>query len=285
MDSYWLAMLEGRVRYADVDGISTRLLEAGDPSSKQAIVCLHGSGGHAENFVTNVVPLSEAGYVLAPDLLGHGLSSRPNDREYTFGNLIAQVSNLIATLDQEDVALVGLSIGGLVAARVAAENPDRVKKLMLICSAGIVPTGASENTLPRMDAEARRKTLADATEQSVRDRFGRIMHTTDALSNEMVALRLWMNRKPGVADTVVPVLVDYDENRSKYDADECLLKSIQAETLFAWGGHNQPGPDVAEKAAAIMPAASVVVFENSKHWPHVEEHEKFTREAVTFLSK
>jgi pimeloyl-ACP methyl ester carboxylesterase len=57
-DSFWLAAAAAgslAIRRVRIDGVDTRVLEAGDPDAP-ALVCLHGTGGHAEAFTCNPSP-------------------------------------------------------------------------------------------------------------------------------------------------------------------------------------------------------------------------------------
>ena len=67
--------------------------------------------------------------VLAVDLRGHGASSRPG--AYSVALMAADVASLLDTVGAAAVDLVGHSLGGLVALRVAAGCPDRVRRLVL----------------------------------------------------------------------------------------------------------------------------------------------------------
>jgi 2-hydroxy-6-oxonona-2,4-dienedioate hydrolase len=280
--SYWTAMLGGQVRYVEIGNVSTRILEAGDSDAAQTILLLHGSGGHAENFVTNTVPLASAGHVLAPDLLGHGLNSRPDGVTYSFRGMIDHVLEMLEVLDITNACVVGLSLGGLVAAHVAHEAPDRVKKLVFICSGGITPDSPEDNTLPRL-SDGVTALFDDPSADAVRSRFERMIQGPEFLSYEMVEIREYMLRLPGARETVIPVLRDYDDNRESYDANAKLLEAIEAHTLFCWGAHNEPGPAIANRAAELMQKAEVEIFENSGHWPQVEEEEHFNERMLAFL--
>ena len=67
--------------------------------------------------------------MLAVDLRGHGASSRPG--AYSVALMAADVASLLDAVGGAAVDLVGHSLGGLVALRVAAGRPDRVRRLVL----------------------------------------------------------------------------------------------------------------------------------------------------------
>src|ERR671933_2387054 len=72
--SFWLNLLGGEIRYYDAAGVRTRSLEAG---SGPPLVLLHGTGGHAESWIRNVVPLGAHFRVYAIDMVGHGFTDKP----------------------------------------------------------------------------------------------------------------------------------------------------------------------------------------------------------------
>jgi len=283
MSSFWTSMLGGRVGYLSVDGIQTRVLEAGAEDSRRAIVLLHGSGGHAENWVENVVPLSAAGRVLAPDLLGHGWNSRPGGRAYTYRAVLDHVERLAADLragGATEVCLGGMSLGATIAGKIAAQRPDLVDKLMMLCPPALHPAG--DEILERNSAAAR-ELFQNPSAELVRKRFANTLHNPDVLSEDMVEARIAMCRLSDAESTVISVLDDFNTNWRDYQLDPRTLQEIECPALLVWGRFNSPGPSVAEAAAQLMKNVELVVMENSGHWPHLEDKESFEEVAIRFL--
>ena len=112
---------------------------------EQAIVLLHGLGEHAGYWRENVSALIAQGYrVIAPDLAGHGRSAKPK-ASYSMSWQASLVSTLCERLEiSEPYTLVGHSMGGQVALRLALMSPARVRSLALIAPAGIETFSASE---------------------------------------------------------------------------------------------------------------------------------------------
>jgi len=94
-----------------------------------AVVLLHGTGATAEDWDVVAATLSLTRAVHAVDLRGHGRSDRPGT--YSVEAMAEDVTALLARLGEPSVDLVGHSLGGLVALRVAAREPDRVRRLVL----------------------------------------------------------------------------------------------------------------------------------------------------------
>jgi pimeloyl-ACP methyl ester carboxylesterase len=280
-------MLGGEVRYREVEGVRTRVLEAGDPAAERTILCIHGSGGHAENFVTNVVPLAAAGHVVAPDLLGHGLNSRPEEADYTMQGVLAHLERLLELVGARHVAVIGLSLGGTLAGRLALERPDLVDKVVMICPAGLVP-GPQDPTSLRAAAGRMRdgttSVLADPTWERCQARVAHLLSDPSRLPEEMVALRQYMYRRPG-AETMAAILDDNAAHAEEYVLGDSALTKLSADTLLVWGRHNATPVAVAEAACEVLPNGALSLFEDSGHWPHVEEQDAFHKRVLEFLGR
>jgi pimeloyl-ACP methyl ester carboxylesterase len=78
--------------------------------------------------------------VVAPDLLGFGLSDKPPRlADHTLDGHVALVSTLFEALGLRDVTIVGQDWGGPIVTRLAAENPERVRALVLANSPVVLP--------------------------------------------------------------------------------------------------------------------------------------------------
>lgn len=114
-------------RFRSVRGIRVRTFEGG---SGPLLVLIHGFGGAAWNFA-EVAPLLPGRRLLIPDLPGHGLS------EPLPAPTIAGFADVVAGLVDEPAGVVGHSMGGVVALRLAERRPDLVRGLVLAAPAGI----------------------------------------------------------------------------------------------------------------------------------------------------
>lgn len=103
------------------------------------VVLLHGLSASSRWWAKNVDALAEKHLVAAVDLTGFGRSSGFFGLPATipsFGDVTALLARWLETFD-EPVHLVGHSMGGQIAIRLAAERPDLVRSLMLVNSAGM----------------------------------------------------------------------------------------------------------------------------------------------------
>ena len=105
------------------------------------LVLIHGSGPGAcgwSNFFLNVDAFVAQGYqVILPDLPGYGFSDKPTDKQYTLDYFVGYLGELLDSLDIEQAALVGNSLGGAIAMGFALAQPARVSHLIMMGSGGL----------------------------------------------------------------------------------------------------------------------------------------------------
>ncbi|HKZ50580.1 MAG TPA: alpha/beta fold hydrolase, partial [Dehalococcoidia bacterium] len=116
---------------ARVQGVEIHYVQEGQG---HPVILLHGLGGSIYNFRSTIPAMAQSFRVVALDLPGFGLSERPRDRGYCFSDLACLVRDLLDHLGIERAHVVGHSMGGMVAARLAARFPERVDKLVLVAS-------------------------------------------------------------------------------------------------------------------------------------------------------
>ena len=125
-----------RPHFAEIDGVRTRYFLGGEGPP---LTIVHGLGGAAVNFTKLAPILARRRRVLIPDLPGHGLSEPLEHVEgiATYSRHVHKVAELEGMLPG---ALLGYSMGGVVALRLAVEEHEDVTALALIAPAGIVST-------------------------------------------------------------------------------------------------------------------------------------------------
>jgi pimeloyl-ACP methyl ester carboxylesterase len=100
------------------------------------VVLLHGMVNSSRHW-KGVAELLAADYtVIAPDLLGHGDSAKP-EGDYSLGAHAAGIRDLLAALRVDRASVVGHSLGGGVAMQFFYQFPERCERLMLISSGGL----------------------------------------------------------------------------------------------------------------------------------------------------
>lgn len=124
-------------RSVQVAGHRVHYLAEG-PAGGATVVLIHGLGGRSEDWRDLAPWLAKAGFrVYMPDLPGYGRSEQPADFSYSVPDESAAVVGFLDALGLKQVDLGGWSMGGWIVQRVAAEHPQRVRRLMLFDSAGV----------------------------------------------------------------------------------------------------------------------------------------------------
>ncbi len=120
-----------RSEHVDVGGTGVEVLSAG---AGEPLVFLHG-GGVIEGFDC-LLPLAERFRLLVPYHPGFGGSGDPPEGA-GLDEVVAHYAALLDRLGVDETALVGHSLGGLIAAAFAVAHPDRVRRLVLHAAPGL----------------------------------------------------------------------------------------------------------------------------------------------------
>jgi len=109
----------------------------GKPNGKTAVL-LHGKNFAGNYWERTARELSGEGYrVVIPDQIGFGKSSKPTDVQYSLHWLAANTMALLDSLKIDRPIVIGHSMGGMLATRLALMFPERVEKLLLIDPIGL----------------------------------------------------------------------------------------------------------------------------------------------------
>jgi haloalkane dehalogenase len=124
----------------DTDNLRMHYVDEG-PSDGSPIVLLHGEPTWSYLYRTMIPPLADGGRrVLAPDLIGFGRSDKPTEIEdYTYLRHVEWVTDWFAGLDLRGVTLVVQDWGSLIGLRIAAEQSDRIARVVV--ANGFLPAG------------------------------------------------------------------------------------------------------------------------------------------------
>jgi 2-hydroxy-6-oxonona-2,4-dienedioate hydrolase len=275
----WLREVEFCQRWVDVDGVSTRIAEAGS-SSNPAVVLLHGTGGHWEVYAPTIGPLSREFHVIAVDMVGNGFSGRP-DYDYEISVYVKHIAGLLDVLGIQQASLIGMSLGAWVAARFALDHPDRTRKLILQSPAGLIATASN---MARIRAE-RTAAVENPTWDSIKAMFNHLIADEENRIPDIIALRQAIYRMPATREVIEHVLILQDPDaRERNLIKEEEWAAIAAPTLVvASGKDHSEYMNTAQQVARLIPDSEVVQMAQVRHWPAFEDPETFNAAALRFL--
>ncbi|MGI9282694.1 MAG: alpha/beta fold hydrolase [Endozoicomonas sp.] len=257
------------------DGLTLHYQEAG---VGPAVLFIHGSGPGASgfsNFKGNYPVFAEAGYrAIVPDLPGYGLSDKP-ETEYTLDFFVDAMMGLIDKLGIEKVTLVGNSLGGAIAIKMALDKPELVEKLILMAPGGLME---KERYYLEMEGIQKMGAAFAAGELNepvgMKRLLGLQLFNPDQISDDIVHERvaIVLNQPKCVLSTMqVPVLTE-------------RLKELQGPILGFWGMNDKFCPS--HGAQTMMEHCSNIRFNllsECGHWVMVEHKELFNRECLDFI--
>jgi 2-hydroxy-6-oxonona-2,4-dienedioate hydrolase len=301
MASMWVDMLGAQVRFHRVKGINTRVIEAG---SGPAVIFLHGSGGHAEAFARNIVPLASRYRVVAMDYLGSGLTDYPAHRP-TMQDRADHIVDLMDTMGIRDACLAGESFGGTQAFAVATLYPERVRSVAAIVGGtfAVETDEASSDQWERAMltmVERQRDFLANPSRETVMKRLAWLFADAKFITEELVDVRWRFYQREAVRRSVsdmtdmiaedvaarrngTPVAQRTDALRPMTVED---LQSVKHPTLFLWTAHNPSiSANTARIAAGHVPGSKFVLMDHCAHWPQWENPAAFNTILADFLEK
>jgi pimeloyl-ACP methyl ester carboxylesterase len=262
-------------------------------------VLLHGKNFSGAYWATTIKMLTEAGYrVIAPDQVGFGKSSKPNSYQFSFQALAANTRSLLDSLRVEKFTLVGHSMGGMLAARMALMYPERVERLALVNPIGLEDWKlvAPYRTVEENFAQEMRATPESIKEyQRVNYFGGEWKPEYDALTEILAG---W-TRHPDyrrvawnaalTSDMIFTQPVIYEFERLKTptlfiigqrDRTAIGKDRVPKEVAARMGDY----PALGRAAARRIPRASLVEIEEAGHIPQVESFAKYARALLAFIA-
>jgi 2-hydroxy-6-oxonona-2,4-dienedioate hydrolase len=279
--SIWtdLTPLPFSLSYVDAGGVPTRTLRAGDGAP---VVFLHGTSGHLEAFSRNVVPHAGRYAVHAIDMLGHGYTGKV-DKPSEIPGYVKHLLDYLDAVGIEKAHIVGESLGGWVGARTAADHPDRVASLQLLCAGGTV---ANPEVMARIDASTRQAVATDDVELT-RKRLRLLMADPVNATEELVEVRHRIYHEPGFVANIDNLLsLQKMEIRQRNLLTVEQMRRITQPTLIVWGRKN-PFGDVPEAQAmhAAIAGSQLELLDDTGHWPQHEQAEHYNALSLEFLAK
>jgi pimeloyl-ACP methyl ester carboxylesterase len=251
-------------RYEDLAGLRVRYVRGGHGP---ALVLLHGLGASIYTWADVIPALAEDHDVVAVDLPGFGGSDIPADLSVS-----VYPTTVLALMDRLGISratLVGNSLGGAVAVVLAARHPERVRRLVLIDSAGFNLEPSRRPMLLRLLGFAPVTAAIDALpirRRLVTAALRQVFYDRSRVTPEKIEEYLAPLARPGTAEAMRALLTE----PARFGLP-ALIREVRVPTLIIWGRNDRwiPVAD-ADRFASAIPAARKVVLEESGHVPQEE---------------
>ena len=245
-----------------------------------AVVMIHGYGGSCKNFDKLAVALKDSFRVIRVDVPGFGLSDMPPMGEHPdYLNMYSDyIRFVLDTLHIKSACLMGNSMGGGIAWLTAAKYPKRVKKLVLLASAGYDAANvAAKLTMVKY------KSFGRLLEKGVPEFVSRNRAYYMYADPTKMEPEVWelnnqiLNREGNIASML-------ELARAQQFPDTNLIKDIKCPTLIIWGKQDCVIPvEHADRFHRDITNSSVIVYDTCGHVPMMECPERLRSDFVSFI--
>jgi pimeloyl-ACP methyl ester carboxylesterase len=232
------------------------------------VVILHGLLGSSGNWRTIARKLGETHRVFCLDLRNHGASPHVDTMSYP-----AMADDVRAFLDDHGIdaaTVIGHSMGGKTAMRLALDAPARVRRLVVV---DIAPTVSRHDHGPTLTAMASLD-LQRVTRRA--DAEAMLMASIPDAATRMFVLQnlagaragfAWRINLEGIARSM-PALLDFpvDPAAQPYPGPARFLRGADSDYVG-------PGDETAIRA--LFPRAEIVTVDGAGHWVHAEQPARF----------
>jgi pimeloyl-ACP methyl ester carboxylesterase len=264
-------------------------LEAGADTGGPVVVLLHGLASSSQTWATVMPLLGLHAHVIAPDLLGHGLSAKPRSGDYSLGAYAAGLRDLLIALDIPQATIAGHSFGGGVAMQFAYQFPERTQRLVLVASGGLghdVTFALRAATLP--GAAPALRVAASLTPSWVTQLGLRLARTLPLVSRAEIdgladAFGSFADHgaRSAFTHTVRGAL---NLSGQRLDGTERLYLLADTPLLLVTGDRDSVIPFTHTLAAHdALPDSRLEIFDDAGHFPHVEQPQRFAYLVHDFL--
>lgn len=262
------------------DGVGLEVEVAGDGPG---LMMLHGLGGAKEDFADHVPTLARDHTVVTFDHRGHGESDNPTDpAAYSLERLVADSLAVADVTGLEHFRLLGHSMGGMVARKIAIQEPSRVDALVMMdTSAGPIP--GFDPALMEIGVEV----ALTQGKQALKD----LMDFVGAL--ETPAYRRLVAERPGFADFEARKWAGMSEimwgtlaHELAHQADDlpAMAASLRAPLLALVGAQDEPFVISSQLMAEAIAGAQLAVIPDAGHSPQFENPAAWIGALTGFLS-
>jgi len=268
-------------QWMDINGMRIHYRDEGNPNG-QPIVLIHGILSSLHTWDEWNKNLAANYRVISLDVPGFGLTGGPESpNDYSEELLHSSFQQFITKLQVEDFILAGNSLGGYISAHYAANNPDKVKKLILIDPAGApqeLPFILNLASMPGINSLAANVFPPFIVAMGVKDVYGDPERITKVNMDRYIHLSL----RPGAKQAYASTIAMLDAKNSKQEP--LNFATITAPTLLMWGEKDIWVPaTLSEQWLANISGSTLITYPDAGHVPMEEIPERTLQDALAFI--
>lgn len=259
--------------------INSVCLHANEFGQGTPVVILHGLFGSARNWQTFAQKLAMGYRVFTLDLRNHGQS--PHHAHMTYEDIAADVVKFLDDQDITEAVLIGHSMGGKTAMKIALEYPQRVNHLLIIDIAPVAYSHNYDELLANLDR-------LDLTAISRRTEANKLL--AEVIDDDDLRLFLLQNLvvKPGertywrINLEAIRANVDH---LVRYVPEKSIPPFLKPADLIRGSLSQYVQNSHLANFKALFPAITMHTIEGAGHWPHAQRAEDFLNVVQTILTR
>ena len=260
-------------------GIRTNYHDSGGAGAP--VLLIHGSGPGVSawaNWRLVMPALAQQARVIAPDMVGFGYTERPQDFVYNMDAWVRQAVGLLDALGIERTDLVGNSFGGGLSLALAIAHPERVRRLVLMGSAGV-----SFPLTEGLDA-VWGYTPSVENMRAIMDYFA---FDQGLMSDDLARLRFEASARPGVQESYAAMFPAprqrWIEALASAEAD---IRALPHQALVIHGREDRVIPLATSLTlSSWIQRSQLHVYGQCGHWTQIEHAARFARLVGDFLAE
>ena len=249
----------------------------------EPLVLIQGLGGPRSGWIFQTRAFGKYYRVITFDNRGVGKSDKPGG-SYTVRTMADDTIALLDYLGVDKAHVLGISLGGMIAQEIAINYPERVRKLILACTAA--ETGATDESVIKAMGLGDGSSGADITDLRSADML-KVMSAVISLSynRKLFKVLLLPLAKIYLRFGEVKAISGQLEAAAAYSTLD-RLQQIKAPTLVIVGTGDKLMPvHSSEVLADRIPDAELVKVEGGSHAFFMEMRGRFNKEVLDFLSR
>jgi len=244
------------------------------------IVLLHGAFSSLHTFEDWTKSLKKTRKVIRLDLPGFGLTGPKPDNEYSITGHLRFIKRFLKMLGIEQFDLAGSSLGGWLSWELALRSPERVRKLILIDSAGFLDPTCIPAPFKLAQTPFFVKILKYTIRKNILESYVKQVYYDESKVDDALVQRYYdLFTRDGNPEAFVSMV------NSKFKDNTRQLKKIDTPTLILWGNEDEWIPvEFGHEFHERMPNANMIIYKETGHLPMEEKGRKTVKDVLEFIA-
>lgn len=245
------------------------------------VVLLHGAFSSLQTFNDWSKLLQDNYRVIRLDLMGFGLTGPNSTGDYTMGNHIRVLKRFLNILEIQHCYIAGSSLGGWVAWEFAYHYPQRIKKLILIDSAGFIDKETMPLPFKLAQSRFAGRVLKYVVRKSILEQFiKQVYYDISKVNQKLVDRYFDLFTREGNSQAFIDLV------NAPFKDNTDFLRKIKTPTLIMWGKEDAWITVAhAYKFQKMLSNATLIIYPDVGHLPMEEHPEQSGKDLLNFLNR